>query len=60
MGGVGLSLVGLFLVVRSFKISKALTFTISILLAIARQNILLKDSSFEIEYRLSQTTTAQC
>ena len=29
MGGVGLSLVGLFLVVRSFKISKALTFTIS-------------------------------
>jgi hypothetical protein len=26
---VGLSLVGLFLVVRSFKISKALTFTIS-------------------------------
>jgi len=30
MGGVGLSLVGFFLVVRSFKISKALTFTISI------------------------------
>ena len=29
MGGVGLSLVGFFLVVRSFKISKALTFTIS-------------------------------
>jgi hypothetical protein len=29
MGGVGLSLVGFFLVVHSFKISKALTFTIS-------------------------------
>jgi len=29
MGGVGLSLVGFFLVVRSYKISKGLTFTIS-------------------------------
>ncbi len=29
MGGVDLSLVGFILVVRSFKISKALTFTIS-------------------------------
>jgi len=37
MGGVGLSLVGFFLVVRSFKISKALTFAISTPWGLARE-----------------------